>query len=87
MHVDTITATNKWLSSILKGETEGLLVAAQDQAINTRNYQKVVCGLQVDRKCRMCSQHEQTVDHIVSGCEVLVKTEYISRHNNAAEYL
>ena len=35
----------------------------------------------------MCSQHEETVDHIVSGCEVLAKTEYISRHNNAAAYL
>ena len=42
-YVDTVT-TNKWLSSNLKGETEGLLVAAQDQAINTRNYQKVICG-------------------------------------------
>ena len=74
-HVDTIT-TNKWLSSNLKGETEGLLVAAHDQAINTRNYQKVICGQQVESKCRMCSQHEETVDHIVSGCEVLAKTEY-----------
>ena len=35
----------------------------------------------------MCSQQEETVDHIVSGCEVLAKTEYISRHNNAAAYL
>ena len=35
----------------------------------------------------MCSQHEETVDYIVSGCEVLAKTEYISRHNNAAAYL
>ena len=35
----------------------------------------------------MCSQHEETVDHIVSGCEVLAKTEYIFRHNNAAAYL
>ncbi|CAH3188416.1 unnamed protein product [Porites evermanni] len=85
-HVDTVT-TNKWLSSNLKGETEGLLVAAQDQAINTRNYQKVICGQQVESKCRLCSQHEETVDHIVSGCEVLAKTEYISRHNNAAAYL
>ena len=85
-HVDTIT-TNKWLSSSLKGETEGLLVAVQDQAINTRNYQEVICGQQVKSKCRMCSQHEETVDHIVSGCEVLAKTEYISRHNNAAAYL
>ena len=85
-HIDTVT-TNKWLSSNLKGETEGLLVAAQDQAINTRNYQKVICGQQVESKCRMCLQHEETVDHIVSGCEVLAKTEYISRHNNAAAYL
>ena len=41
----------------------------------------------MERKCRMCSQHEETVDHIVSGCEVLAKTEYISRHNKAAAYL
>ena len=85
-HVDTVT-TNKWLSSNLKGETEGLLVTAQDQAINTRNYQKVICGQQVESKCRMCLQYEETVDHIVSGCEVLAKTEYISRHNNVAAHL
>ena len=85
-HVDTIT-TNKWLSSNLKGETEGLRVAAHDQAINTRNYQKVICGQQVESKGRMCSQHEETVDHIVSGWEVLAKTKYVSRHNNATAYL
>ena len=38
---DTVI-TNKWLSSNLKGKTEGLLVAAQDRAVNTRNYQKVI---------------------------------------------
>ena len=80
-----ILEKQKWLSSNLKGETEGLLAATQDQAINTcRNYQKVICGQQVERKCRISSQHEETVDHIVSGCEILAKTEYISRHNNAA---
>ena len=35
----------------------------------------------------MCSQYEETVDHIISGCEVLAKTEYISRHDKAAAYL
>ena len=85
-HVDIVT-TNKWLSSNLKGETDGLLVEAQDQALNTRNYQKVICGQKVESKCRMCSQHKETVDHIVSGCEVLAKTEYISRLGKAAPYL
>ena len=85
-HVDIVN-TNKWLSSNLKGETEGLLVAAQDQVLNARNYQKVICGQKLKRKCRMCSQHEETVDHIVSGCEVLAKTEYISRQNKAAAHL
>ena len=66
-HVDIVTS-NIWLSSNLKGETERLLVAAQDQALNTRNYQKVICGQKVESKCRMCSQYEETVDHIVSGC-------------------
>ena len=84
-HVDIVT-TNKWLSSNLKGETERLLVAAQDQALNTRNYHKVICGQKVEGKCRTCSQYEETVDHIVPGCEVLAKTEYISRHDKAAAY-
>ena len=85
-HVDTVT-TNKWLPSNLKEETRGPLVAAQDKAINTRNYQKVICGLQVQSKCRVCSQHKETVDHIVSEREVWAKTEYTSTHNKAAAYL
>ena len=56
---DTVT-TNKWLSSNLKEKTEGQLVAAQDRAVNTRNYQKVIGGQQMDSKCRMCSQYEET---------------------------
>ena len=35
----------------------------------------------------MCPQHKGTVDHIVSGCEVLAKTEYISRLDKAAPHL
>ena len=45
------------------------------------------CGQQVESKCRIFSQYEETVDHTISGCEVLAKKEYIFRHNNAAAYL
>ena len=85
-HVDTVTS-NRWLLSNLKGKREGLLVAAQDQAINTRNYHKVICGQQLESKCRMCLLHEETMTYILSGCEVLDKAEYISLNNNAATYL
>ena len=47
----------------------------------------IIINIIMESKCRMCSQQEETGDHIVSGCEVLAKTEYISRHNNAAAYL
>ena len=84
--MSTQSAPTKWLSSNLKKETEEPLVAAQDQATKTKNHQKLICDKQVKSKCKVCSQYEETVDHIVSGCEVLVKTEYISRHNKAAAY-
>ena len=51
----------KWLSSNLKGETEGLLVAVQDQAINTRNYQNVICGQQVESKCVRNMKRQWTI--------------------------
>ena len=35
----------------------------------------------------MCSEHEETVDQIVSGCEVVAKTEYLSKYNEAAASL
>lgn len=52
-HVDTNITINKWLSKG-KGETEGLPVAAQDQARNTRNYQTEIYGQQLEGKSRIC---------------------------------
>ena len=51
----------KWFSSNLKGETEGLLVAVQDQAINTRSYQNVICGQQVESKCVRNMKRQWTI--------------------------
>lgn len=87
-HSDTNSNfTNKWLlSSGLKGETEGLIMAAQDQSLATNNYKKIM-GLTSDNTCRLCKKQIETVDHIISGCEVLANNEYTHRHNNVARYI
>ena len=80
--------TNKWLKSIgLKAETEGLIIAAQDQSLATRSYHHRIMKDGTDPQCRICGKYEETVNHIISGCPELAKTEYIHRHDKAASYL
>ena len=80
--------THKWLKSPgLKGETEGLIIPAQDQSLATRSYHNKIIKDGTDPKCRMCNEFEETIDHIVAGCPVLANTEYIQRHDKAAGYI
>ena len=37
--------------------------------------------------CRICSKQQETIDHLVSGCSELAKTEYTQRHNRTAAYI
>ena len=81
-------ATHQWLrSSGLKAETEGFIIAAQDQSLFTRNYQANILKNGADPKCRFCDQHTETIDHLVSGCTVLAPTEYVRRHDRVGQYL
>ena len=80
--------TNKWLKAHgLKAETEGLIIAAQDQSLATRSFHHRIIKDGTDPQCRICGKHEESIDHIISGCSELAKTEYIQRHNKAAAYL
>ena len=69
----------------LKKETEGLLIAAQDQALRT-NYIKH----KIDKVpgssplCRLCRSHNETTDHILNGCPKLSQTEYKARHDKVS---
>ncbi|XP_071795627.1 uncharacterized protein [Asterias amurensis] len=80
--------THQWLKNTgLKAETEGLIIAAQDQSLATRSFHHRIIKDGIDPQCRICGKYEETVDHIISGCPELAKTEYIHRHNKTAAYL
>lgn len=55
----------------LKKKTESTNISAQDQASCTRNLRKIMYGENIDSSCRVCGAAEETVEHIVSGCQKL----------------
>ena len=71
----------------LKGETEGLITAGQDQALNTRYYSKHIIKQVTTDRCRMCHTQPETVEHIISGCQTLAADQYLNRHNQVAAQL
>ena len=62
-------------------------MAAQDQSLFTRNYQSKIAKNGADPKCRFCDQCDETIDHLVSGCSVLIPNEYKNRHDRVGQYL
>ena len=50
----------------LKGETEGLITAAQDQTLNTRYYSKHIMKEGHTDRCRMCHSQAETEECIIS---------------------
>jgi len=57
----------------LKAETESEIVAAQDQAPQTKYYATKILNTETDSKCRFCQHSDETIDHIMSACPILAK--------------
>jgi len=73
-----------WLSrGDVKGGTESEIVAAQDEALQTKYH--AICDKNIrtetDSKCRLCKQLDETVEHVVSECPILAREQYIKRHD------
>ena len=51
---------------IIKRETESTMVAAQDQAISKNYFKNKILKEEIESKCRLCKQHEETIDHLIS---------------------
>ena len=82
------TTTHQWLSSSsLKGETEGLILTAQDQSISTRVYQTRMVENGANPNCTLCTEQEEAVDNIISTLRTIVNTEYLQRHDRVAKFI
>ena len=42
---------------------------------------------EIESKFRLCKQHEETTDHLNSGCPILAKNEYLMRHDKVCTHL
>lgn len=82
-----VKASNGWLERAdIFAETEGFMVAIQDQVIATKNYLKYIVRADLESdQCRRCRQQPETIQHITGACQTLVATEYLARHNQVAK--
>ena len=77
----------EWLKrGKLKKETEGLLFAAQDQALRTNSVKSRIDKQDVSPPCRMCGEREEMVGHIVAECKMLAQKYYKNwRHDKVVQ--
>ncbi|XP_044760793.1 uncharacterized protein LOC123318242 [Coccinella septempunctata] len=63
-------------------ETEGRLLAIQDQVMPTRMYLKHIAGQDIPSTlCRKCSQAPESIQHMTSACSIMAPRDYLERHN------
>ena len=77
-----------WLARChLKPHSEAYICAAQEMAVFTKYHEKNILHASVDDKCRVCRKEVESVYHLLSGCDLLAKKEYLNRHNAVCQYV
>ena len=70
-----------------KKETEGTIIAAQDQALRTNSIKRIIDKQNVSAKCIICGEGDKTVRHIVSECKKLAQKQSRGwRHDKVAHW-
>ena len=64
-------------------------MAAQEMALFTKYHEKNILHVSNDATCRICKTNgcNETIYHILAGCDSLAKREYFTRHNAVCKYL
>ena len=71
-----------WLSQDLNPGKTVAIMTMLEQMVETKSW-KEARELTDDGSCRICTQHSETVEHLVAGCTKLANSEYLTRHNRA----
>eukprot|EP00957_Ditylum_brightwellii_P123589 9422424-Ditylum_brightwellii.AAC.3 len=80
--------SNLWLArDDLRGETEALICAAQEQVLSTNYVRNMTYKQPVSKLCCHCQQENETATHPVGGCKKFLKSKIMNRHNNMARYI
>ena len=80
--------TWSWLKNgELKKETEGFLIAAQDQALGNNAIKVKIDKVTEDSEYRLCQERVETIDRLISSCSKIAQTDYKERHNKVASML
>ena len=85
--MDITLQWSRLTSGSLMPETEGFVSAAQDQAITTIAMRCNIFHLPVSLSCQLCGSHDETIDHLISGCEVITQRLYKHHHDEMARML
>ena len=56
-------------------------MAAQNSAIRTNHIKARIDKTQQNSKCRLCSDRDETINHIISECSKLAQKGYKTRHD------
>jgi hypothetical protein len=62
-------------------------VAAQDQAISANYFKRKILKEEIESRCRLCKEYEETINHLTPGCPILEKNEYVIRHDRVCTHL
>ena len=62
-------------------ETKSQLIAAQNNAKRTNQIKARIDKTQRNRKCRLCSDRDETINYVICECRKLSQKEYKTRHD------
>ena len=66
----------------VRNKKTAAIMTILEQMVETRSW-KEDTGLTDNGSSRICTQHSETVEHLLAGCTKLANSEYVTRHNQA----